>query len=196
MCEDLLLKSHGFHMQHGLFALQEFIPGQAVLRYRGELVTRCAPDSQTYWRAVASVLGHEGPSYLIEISSGGSSGTVDLINGESDRDAGAKAANSAHGLKHLGRPVANNGHIEPDGSLVVTSLTMPLTGLRDMFASAIFVDYDSPSSKQPKYFDRPVPQAQSSAIHPVRRSHVDTADTSFNHLMTSASSGAAVDTVE
>ena len=105
-------------------------------------------------------------------------GTVDLINGESDRGAGAKAANSAHELKHLGRPVVNNGHIEPNGSLIVTSLTVPLTGLRDMFASAIFVDYDSPSSRQPKYFDRPVPQASAGAVHPVQRSRVDTTGSS------------------
>jgi hypothetical protein len=173
VCEDLLLKGHGFDMQHGLFALQEFVPGQAILRYRGDLVARCAPDSPTYWNAVASVLDDGRSSYLIEISSGGLGDAVDLINGESDRDAGAKVANSAHGLKHLGRPVVNNGRIEPDGSLVVTGLTVPLTGLHDMFASAIFVDYDSPSSRQPKYFDRPVPQASAGAVHPVQRSRVD-----------------------
>ena len=172
-CEDTLLQRNGFGVQLGLFALQAFEPGESILRYRGTSVARCASGSQAYWRTVKSVLDRGGSSYLMAIPAEGSDGTVELIDCASDREAGAKVANSANGLVHFGRtwttdgrtttkvspdrPAINNAHIEPTGSLVISRRMHPLTGLADMRASAVLVDYDTPGSKQPGYFEHPVP---------------------------------------
>ena len=177
-CEDTLLQRNRFGIQLGLFALQVFEPGEALSRYRGTSVARCASGSQAYWYAVKSVLELGGSSYLMALPAEGPNGTVELIDCALDREAGAKVANSANGLVHFGRtwtpdgyatikvspdePASNNAHIEPNGSLIISRRTQPLTGLADMRASAVLVDYDTPGSKQPGYFEHPVSDGKAS----------------------------------
>ena len=177
-CEDTLLQRNRFGIQLGLFALQVFKPGESLSRYRDTSVARCASGSQAYWCAVKSVLELGGSSYLMALPAEGPNGTVELIDCALDREAGAKVANSANGLVHFGRtwtpdgyttmkvspdePARNNAHIEPNGSLIISRRTQPLTGLADMRASAVLVGYDTPGSKQPGYFEHSVSDGRAS----------------------------------
>ena len=145
----------------GLFALQLLSVNQSVLRYRGKVLVTCEPDSRAYREAVALALDSVTSSYLVELESS-QARCVNLVNGATDRDAGAKIANTAQGLKHEGRLISNCAHIEPNGDLVVTRSITPLTGLLDMYASAIFVGYNAPTGL--KYSGRLVPSSSSAPL--------------------------------
>ena len=161
VCEDLVLQRNGFPDQMGLFALQELSVGQVILRYRGKLLATCKRDSRAYRAAVTSVLESASSSYLIELESS-QAGYVDLIDGATDREAGAKIANTAHGLKYNGEQIVNCAHIEPNGNLVVTRNVTPLAGLADMYASTIFVGYNAPTGLQ--YSDRLMPKSSGASL--------------------------------
>jgi len=161
VCEDLVLQRNGFPDQMGLFALQELSVGQVILRYRGKLLATCKLDSRAYRAAVTSVLESASSSYLIELESS-QAGYVDLVDGATDREAGAKIANTAHGLKYNGAQIVNCAHIEPNGNLVVTRNVTPLAGLADMYASTIFVGYNAPTGLQ--YSDRLMPKSSGASL--------------------------------
>ena len=161
VCEDLILRWHGFPGQMGLFALQALAAGQVILRYRGKVLATCKTNSRVYRAAVASALESASSSYLIELESS-QAGCVDLIDGATDREAGAKIANAAHGLKYNGEHVVNCAHIEPNGDLVATRGVAPLTGLVDMHSSAIFVGYNAPTGL--KYSNRLMPESSGASL--------------------------------
>ena len=156
-CEDIALKNAGYPNEFGLFAARRFSHREIVTTYDGTFIGSGVEGSKAFTRMMQRESAGRSVEYWFQ-RKGDRQGVVNLYDGASGRDGGAKRANSAWQTRF--KDVAM---IDDDGDMVVTNKggIRPLSASmapEEMHRAAIWVDYG------PHYWD----DSEQKAIQPVK----------------------------